>query len=64
MEFHRVYARWDDHLWLGVSEYLKRRDLTPKTQYATLQVNRPGGVCFVLATGHRICDFGPEHVHD
>ena len=64
MDFHRVYARWDESLWLGISEYLKRRELTSDTTYATLPLNRPGGVCLRLPDGVRLCDFGPEHDHD
>ena len=64
MGFHRVYARWDEGLWLGVAAYAKRKELTRDLEYVTLPVNRQTEVCFVLPSGERMCDFGPEHEHD
>lgn len=62
LEFHRVYARWDDVLWVGVVEYAKRRELTNELSYVTLPVNRHREVCVVLPD-KILCDYGPEHEH-
>jgi hypothetical protein len=63
MEFHRVYARWDEGLWLGAAEYAKHRELTPELEYVTLEVARPGNVCLIMSD-KVLCDYGPEHDHD
>lgn len=63
MEFHRVYAQWDEHLWLGVSEYAKRRELTRDVSYVTLPVGSNAETCLTLPDGRVLCDYGPEHEH-
>lgn len=61
---HRVYAQYDDDLWVGVSWLAERTTLTTRMQYVTLTVVDSEPVCLTLPDGRTLCDFGPEHDHD
>ena len=64
MEFHRVFTRWDDSVWVGVSWYAQQGELTNELEYTVLPVARQGDVCMTLPDERILCDYGPEHDHD
>jgi hypothetical protein len=63
LEFHRVFAHYDDELWVGVAWLAKRASLKPDMKYVTLPVAQQKDVCLALPDGRVLCDYGPGHVH-
>lgn len=62
-EHHRVYARFDETLWVGVRWLAQRQELRPEDEYATLSVSTNRELCLTLPDGRTLCDFGPSHEH-
>lgn len=61
--YHRVYARFDDSLWVGVNWLARRRPLTSEDEYVVLPMAQRHDVCLTLPDGRTLCDYGPEHEH-
>lgn len=62
--YHRVFARLDDELWVGVAWLERNGGVTRHQEFTVLPVARQGEVCLTLPDRRILCDFGPEHEHD
>ena len=63
-EFHRVFTRYDENLWVGASWFARYAPLTNDLEYTVLPVTSQREVCMTLPDGRVLCDYGPEHRHD
>jgi hypothetical protein len=61
---HRVYARYDETLWIGVRWFAQRTALTTDLEYCVLPVTAHRDVCLTLPDGRTLCDYGPRHDHN
>lgn len=64
---HRVYVH-DGSIWILASRYAELGPLPAEAErYTVLETQRPPSVqtvCLLTDDGRRLCDIGPEHVHD